>query len=334
MDEQNALISVIVPVYNVEKYLPKCVESLMAQTWKNLEIILVDDGSPDNSWSIMQEYARRDSRVRPLRQKNGGLSAARNAGVDAAKGEYIGFLDGDDYLAPETYELLYRAMMKYDAQISICSFEYVDEYGNVLPTNSPMTREEVLTREEALNRLGGDKNWYYVTAPNRLYRRELFDKVRFPLGKIHEDEYTAHLFYWQCERVAIVPRNLYYYVQHGSGIMGTPSVRKTLNYVDAVLGRMDFALEHGLTELAFSCCNGALGKLVGLRYGNVSDEPEKEARYEQALQQIRLRIRKLLKLRASLADKAKVVVFLISPRLFYELLQLRNRRLNKKKQKA
>lgn len=326
MGEQNALISVVVPVYNVEKFLPKCVESLLAQTWKNLEIILVDDGSPDNSWEVIQEYARRDSRVKPLRQKNGGLSAARNAGVDAAKGEYIGFLDGDDYLAPETYELLYGAMQKYDAQIALCSFEYVDESGKVLPTNSPMTREEVLTREEAMNRLIGDKNWYYVTAPNRLYRRELFDKVRFPLGKIHEDEYTAHLFYWQCERVAVVPRNLYYYVQHGTGIMGRPSVRKTMNYVDAVLGRMEFAAEHGLTRLAFSSCNGALGRLVVLRYTDVCDEPEKDAACEQMFQQVRPRVRQLLRLHASLEDKAKVAAFLISPRLYYDLLRLRGRR--------
>lgn len=334
MKEQKPLISVVVPAYNVEKYLPKCVESLLNQTWKNLEIILVDDGSPDNCWNIMQDYARRDSRVKPLHQKNGGLSAARNAGVDAAKGEYIGFLDGDDYLAPETYELLYGAMQKYDAQIAVCSFEYVDESGKVLPTSSPMTREEVLTREEAVNRLGKDKNWYYVTAPNRLYRRELFDKVRFPIGKVHEDEYTAHLFYWQCERVAVVPRNLYYYVQHGNGIMGNTSVRKTMNYVDAVLNRMEFAAQHGLTALAFSCCNGALGRLVGLKYGESSGEPEAKTGYEQILQRMRPKIHQLLKLRASPIDKAKVMLFLTSPRLFYELLQVRNRRLEKKKQGA
>lgn len=325
MEEKLALISVIVPVYNVEKYLPKCVESLLMQTWKNLEIILVDDGSPDDSWDIMQEYARRDSRVKPIRQKNGGLSAARNAGVDAAKGEYIGFVDGDDYLAPETYELMYRAMMKHDAQIAVCSFEYVDEQDNVLPTVSPMTKEEVLTREQAVERLGGDKNWYYVTAPNRLYRRELFDTVRFPLGKIHEDEYTAHLFYWQCQRIAIVPRNLYYYVQHGNSIMGKTSLRKTLDYIEAVRSRMDFALEHGLTGLAFSSCRGALGKLVVLKYtGVLADEPDGEVRYEQAVRQMKREIRHLLRFPASLIDKAKIAAFLLSPRLFYELLRIKS----------
>ena len=328
MKEQNPLISVVVPVYNVEKYLPNCVDSLLNQTWKNLEIILVDDGSPDNSWSIMQDYARRDSRVKLLRQKNGGLSAARNAGVDAAKGEYIGFLDSDDYLAPETYELLYRAMVKYDAQIALCSFEYVDEQGNVLPCHSPITKEEVLTRDEVLDRLSGDKNWYYVTAPNRLYRRELFDTVRFPLGKIHEDEYTAHLFYWQCERVAVVPRNLYYYVQHGNGIMGSTSVRKTMDYIDAVLGRMEFAEEHGLTGLAFHSCNGLLGRLVGLKYGHAAEEPEKDLAYEKMRKTVTPKVRRLLRLPAPVGDKAKLAAFLLSPKLFYELLQLRSKRKN------
>lgn len=110
--EKKPLISVVVPVYNVEKYLPKCLDSLLAQTWQELEIIVVDDGSPDNSWDIMQEYARRDSRVRLIRQKNGGLSAARNAGVEAARGEWIGFLDSDDYVAPEMYERLYCAAVE------------------------------------------------------------------------------------------------------------------------------------------------------------------------------------------------------------------------------
>ena len=119
MDAKKPLISVIVPVYNVEKYLPKCLDSLLAQTWQELEIIVVDDGSPDNSWDIMQEYARRDSRVRPIRQKNGGLSAARNAGVEAARGEWIGFLDSDDYVAPEMYERLYRAAAEQGAQMAV-----------------------------------------------------------------------------------------------------------------------------------------------------------------------------------------------------------------------
>lgn len=140
MDAKKPLISVIVPVYNVEKYLPKCLDSLLAQTWQELEIIVVDDGSPDNSWDIMQEYARRDSRVRLIRQKNGGLSAARNAGVEAARGEWIGFLDSDDYVAPEMYERLYRAAVEQGAQMAVCSFTYVHRTESPSPALLPSRR--------------------------------------------------------------------------------------------------------------------------------------------------------------------------------------------------
>ena len=266
--EKKPLISVIVPVYGVEAYLPKCLDSLLAQTWQELEVIVVDDGSPDNSWDIMQEYARRDSRVRLIRQKNGGLSAARNAGVEAARGEWIGFLDSDDYVAPEMYERLYRAAVEQGAQMAVCSFAYVTPGGKLIPRTSPITKNEVLSGIQMMERLAGPQNWYYITAWNRLYQRKLFDTVRFPVGKLHEDEYTAHLFYWQCERVAIVKEAMYYYVQQDGSIMHTESVRKRVDGAAGMLERADFALEHELCSLAFASCNGALGRIVFAKSGS------------------------------------------------------------------
>ena len=110
MEKNGPLISVIVPVYDVGKYLSKCLDSLLAQTWRNLEIIVVDDGAPDGSWDIMQDYAARDSRVRIFRKKNGGVSAARNFGMDAAEGEYLGFVDPDDWVSPHYLEWMAEAM--------------------------------------------------------------------------------------------------------------------------------------------------------------------------------------------------------------------------------
>ena len=112
MEKNEPLISVIVPVYDVEKYLSKCLDSLLAQTWRNLEIIVVDDGSPDGSWDIMQDYAARDSRVRIFRKKNGGVSAARNFGMDTAEGEYLGFVDPDDWVSPHYLEWMAEAMQE------------------------------------------------------------------------------------------------------------------------------------------------------------------------------------------------------------------------------
>lgn len=319
MDAKKPLISVIVPVYNVEKYLPKCLDSLLAQTWQELEIIVVDDGSPDNSWDIMQEYARRDSRVRPIRQKNGGLSAARNAGVEAARGEWIGFLDSDDYVAPEMYERLYRAAAEQGAQMAVCSFTYVTPDGKPIPRTSPITKNEVLSGIQMMERLAGPQNWYYITAWNRLYQKKLFDTVRFPVGKLHEDEYTAHLFYWQCERVAIVKEAMYYYVQQDGSIMHTESVRKRVEGAAGMLERADFALEHEVCSLAFASCNGALGRIVFAKGGSEEER--------QALRQVREQadriIDRLLRVPGYRTEKAKVALFRLSPALYHLALKIR-----------
>lgn len=319
MDAKKPLISVIVPVYNVEKYLPKCLDSLLAQTWQELEIIVVDDGSPDNSWGIMQEYARRDSRVRPIRQKNGGLSAARNAGVEAARGEWIGFLDSDDYVAPEMYERLYRAAAEQGAQMAVCSFTYVTPDGKPIPRTSPITKNEALSGIQMMERLAGPQNWYYITAWNRLYQKKLFDTVRFPVGKLHEDEYTAHLFYWQCERVAIVKEAMYYYVQQDGSIMHTESVRKRVEGAAGMLERADFALEHEVCSLAFASCNGALGRIVFAKGGSEEER--------QALRQVREQadriIDRLLRVPGYRTEKAKVALFRLSPALYHLALKIR-----------
>ena len=121
------LISVIVPVYNIEAYLRKCIDSILAQTYTNLEIILVDDGSTDNSGEICNEYAAKDARIRVIHKGNGGLSSARNTGIDIATGKYIGFVDSDDYLAPDMYEKLLGAIVNNHADISVCNVHHVDE---------------------------------------------------------------------------------------------------------------------------------------------------------------------------------------------------------------
>ena len=127
MEKNEPLISVIVPVYDVEKYLPKCLDSLLAQTWRNLEIIVVDDGSPDGSWDIMQDYAARDSRVRIFRKKNGGVSAARNFGMDAAEGEYLGFVDPDDWVSPHYLEWMAEAMQEQGVPMALVDYLDVQE---------------------------------------------------------------------------------------------------------------------------------------------------------------------------------------------------------------
>lgn len=293
----------------------------MAQTWENFEFILVDDGSPDNCWDIMQDYARRDSRIRLIRQKNAGLSAARNTGIDAARGEWIGFVDSDDYAAPEMYETLYHAAVENDAQMAVCSLTYVTPDGTLLPQHSPIKKSEVVTRKEAVCRLGGERYWYYVMVSNKLYRRELFDNVRFPVGRLHEDEYTAHLLYWQCERVAVRKEGFYYYVQRDGSIMhsSNESVKQRVDGVVGILSRAEFAQEHQLYELAFSSCNGALGRVVSVK----ANTPEEKQLLESAVKRADRLIDKLLKTPGNRANKGKIWLFRLSPRLYRLALKMR-----------
>jgi len=224
----DAKISVIIPVYKVEKYLEKCVDSVIAQTYRNLEIILVDDGSPDGCPEICDAYGRVDPRITVIHKQNGGLSSARNAGLDVATGEYIGFVDSDDHILPGTYERLYQALRQSEADVCLSGYTFVDEGGEKVPGISPCPiGDETLTREQAYAKLGGEAWFYYVTAVNRLYRREIFRSIRFPGKRLNEDEFIAHHVFSKCDRIACVSDCLYLYVQRSGSIMNAEfSIRR------------------------------------------------------------------------------------------------------------
>lgn len=245
------LISVIVPVYGVEAYLPKCVDSIIGQTYRNLEIILVDDGSPDNCGRICDDYAAKDPRIRVIHQKNGGLSAARNAGIAAAEGEYISLIDSDDYISPHMYARMYAAIRENGAELCICGMRWVNGDGSLYAGMEPCrVRDEVLTKEAAFRKLRGKNGAYYVTAVNKLYHKSLFDTVAFPVGRIHEDEFTVHLFMAQCERIACVGQALYFYVQRSGSITNSRYTIRKLDGVRAMWARYRFFRENGFREEA------------------------------------------------------------------------------------
>lgn len=222
-------ISIIVPVYKVEKYLKKCVDSILAQTFTDFELILVDDGSPDDSGKICEEYAEKDARVRVLHKENGGLSSARNAGIEVAKGKYLGFIDSDDYIAEDMYELLYNTIIKEDADLSICGI--YDVYEGKAPIVKP-TIEKVVSAEEALL-LILQGNIISVHAVNKLYKRELFSSIRYPEGKYHEDSFIIVDLLNQCHKVAINSKQKYYYY-HRIGSINTESFsEKQFEFIEA-----------------------------------------------------------------------------------------------------
>ncbi len=206
---ENFLISVIVPVYNIEKYIERCVRSICVQTYKNLEILLVDDGSTDGSGEICERLAKEDERIRVFHKENGGSSSARNVGIREARGEYLGFIDSDDYIEPDMYELLAAAVAKYNVPMAQVSRDEVDEAGNRMPDVCIPPKEEwLLTPQEMMMELlmhRGDASFC-----TRLSHRALFVEHCFPEGKLNEDFYLLTHMLPDISRLAILPKQCYH----------------------------------------------------------------------------------------------------------------------------
>ncbi len=203
------LISVIVPVYNVEKYIGKCVESIERQTYDNLEIILVDDGSTDTSGLICEELARKDKRIRVFHQDNKGLSEARNKGLEKAKGEYIGFVDADDVIYSKMYEKLYETLIISEADFSVTGI--VKYYGKKKKEFEPVKKFEVVDEHGFWSSMLKEKGVIYNVACTKLYRRSLLDNVRFLPGRIHEDEFFLNDIMPKVDKIAKVSGVYYVY---------------------------------------------------------------------------------------------------------------------------
>ena len=246
------LVSIIIPVYKVEKYLNKCVESVVNQTYKNLEIILVDDGSPDNCPEMCDEWAKKDSRIKVIHRKNGGLSAARNSGIDIAKGEYFCFVDSDDYVDIDFVRFLYEALKLKSADIAICEITVIDEKNIVIDDSKTRQRisSETKTGLELLGYILPAKTYAYVVACNKLYKRELFKELRYTEGKIHEDEYIIHRLYAKCNKVVLIDKPLYFYLKRENSIIGIGFNIKRMDIVEALEDRFKLCKEINQPELA------------------------------------------------------------------------------------
>lgn len=211
----NELISVIIPVYNVEKYLRRCIDSVLAQTYANLEIILVDDGSQDNSGAICDEYKEMDDRIVVIHKENGGLSSARNIGLDVAQGEYIGFIDSDDYIEKDMFEYLHNLLTKSDADISTCGI--VDCYANSTNYYKKTKGQIVVNRIDAIRHMMEAKI-VSVHAVNKLYRKDLFLELRYRENKTTEDGFIIVDLLERTEKVAIGFEPKYYYIHREGSI--------------------------------------------------------------------------------------------------------------------
>ena len=241
-------ISIIVPVYKVEKYLNACIDSLLAQTFADFEVILVDDGSPDTCPALCDAAAAKDSRIRVIHKPNGGVSTARNAGLAAARGSWIGFVDPDDAVDSTYYEKMLHAAQQAGAELAVCNVLYLEADGTKSGYQEQPLRDEVLTREEAIQRMRLTPFDHVTT---RLHRRELFEGVRFPEGKNYEDAFTTPVILERVTAVACVEEKIYHYRLNPEGIMRSKASLKNFDEIDANYAMLRCELKHGQKDAAF-----------------------------------------------------------------------------------
>lgn len=230
----DSLISVIVPIYNVEKYLDRCVDSIINQTYKNLEIVLVDDGSLDNCPKMCDDYAEKDSRIKVVHKENGGLSDARNAGMKVATGEYVSFIDSDDYVSLDFYETLLDTIVDNDSDIVECGVVkfYEDNSFDKYSDDLKVTNYDTLDGLEGLI----NENPFKQHVWNKLYKSSIALDIPYEVGKLNEDEFWTYQIFGKAKKVTRIYKTMYYYFQRGSSIMGKGYNIKRL---DALEGKMN-----------------------------------------------------------------------------------------------
>lgn len=241
-------ISVIIPIYQVEKFLNKCIESVISQTYKCLEILLIDDGSKDNCPKICDQYAKEDKRIKIIHKENGGLSDARNMGIKNATGDYIFFLDSDDWVDQRIISHLYMLIKKYDADIAECQYEKVYKEDAII-NNEDKEEIKVYTPKESLENLITERSENRVVSWNKLYKKKLFNQIEFPMGKIHEDEYTTYKLLYKCKKIVVTNLKFYYYRQRENSIISEKFNPKRLDVIQAYEEKLEFYKEKNEIEL-------------------------------------------------------------------------------------
>lgn len=299
----NELISIIVPIYNVEKYLKKCLDSILAQTYTNLEIILIDDGSPDGCPAICDEYAEKDDRIVVIHKENGGVSSARNAGLENVSGEFIGWVDPDDYIEPNMFEELYKNIKENNSDIAICSVKHfgyenrIEKYDN-----------SVLSGDEFLRRILNGKIKSYLC--NKLFSKNIFDSVVFPYGENYEDHYIMHLIAEKAQKVSTIGKPLYFYRIWKKSITFSNKGKKAKAYLKSSNNRVDYFYN---SEFYVDAIQGKLSCLRTI----VSDMSNKCYRKElKHLIDEAHSCFNICKKQLSLTQKIMTYIFFISPSLF------------------
>lgn len=316
MINTNKKVSIVIPVYNVEKHIERCLDSVLAQTYKNISVIIIDDGSTDSSGAICDSYAEKEERIRVFHTENRGLCNARNAGLDKIKGDYVIFVDSDDYLAPDTIEFLLDRLHKYDADISAGGYDCVDEEGNSTPREKTSFDDGAITTDEYWRLFYTDVRTYYVVVWAKLYKGSLWKSVRFPTkrGLYHEDEFVTHQILDQCETIALSNKTIYHYLQRQGSIMGTVYSEKNLDAAEGILLRCEYFIDKGNYPLAAKTLMVAMYSILK-GYGYLG----KIDRIKELRKTFRRLYGRLLLKKCNRKTKLKCGIFCVSIKLFAKI---------------
>ena len=310
-------VSIIVPVYKVEKYLDRCVESIVSQKYKNIEIILIDDGSPDRCPDMCDGWKEKDERIKVIHKQNGGLSEARNAGLQIAEGEYIVFVDSDDYIEPTMISNLVSAIKKNGSKMALSGIRCINESGErVYEKDDSPIRDGNFTARELLPLFYENLGWYYIVAWNKMYHRSLFENKGFPVGKIHEDEFVAAQLIWEAGNIECISNEEYNYIYMRKGAI-TSSNRgiKFVHWLEALYIRYNFYKSKNAKELMMVTRAVYFRELEKL----FLDEEMKGSLSKPILKQVKGQYEQMKE--KTMREKIYWILFQISPRIEYSLVR-------------
>ena len=303
------LVSVIIPIYNVEKFLKKCVESILNQTYKNLDIILVDVGSTDLSGKMCDAWGQCDERVTVIHKPNGGLSDARNAGLNVARGMYYAFVDSDDYISSDMIEIMVDSAIRNSCEIAVCNMIRFSESGDSFRFYHPVAEEHVLL---------GERRFQTLSQPsvcNKLFKAELFDNIRFPKGKYYEDTFVYHELLYRAKNVVLTGSDSYWYLSRDDSIVGRPQYTvRYFDFIEAVWERAKFLLEHDVQPYGNEACLSLYAAFSNAEK-NIGKTVENKENFKKARMQYEFAYRTLIRQGkdVSMKQKARLIVLKYFP---------------------
>lgn len=308
---EEVLVSVIIPVYNVEKYLKNCVESVLNQTYRKLDIILVDDGSTDLSGKICDELGNCDKRVTVIHKQNGGLSDARNAGLDVARGAYYAFVDSDDYISSDMVEIMINSARENSCEIAICNMVRFSESGESALFYHPVAQKQILLGDDRF------KTLQQPSVCNKIFKASLFQNIRFPKGKYYEDTFVYHELLYRAKNVVLTGSNSYWYLERADSIVGSPKyTSRYFDFIEAVWKRAEFLIENNVNPYGEEACLSLYAAFSNAeKY--IKKDSESKQKFKIAREQYNFAYTVLTKRSNNISLKQKIRLFLLKYAPFF-----------------